>query len=169
MRCVAVHAAFITVLLVASSVISGDTIPADKSALSGWFKESIKPYTERKGTLDPKLATAEEGKKVIKVSQGGGGDFSTIADAIKSIPDGNTERVIIFIGGGEYKEKVTIERTKPFVTLYGSPGAMPTITHAGTAANYGTVNSATLIVLSDYFVAANIIFEVLIGVQNAII
>ncbi|KAI9195470.1 hypothetical protein LWI28_015177 [Acer negundo] len=55
--------------------------------------------------------------------------------------------------------KITIERTKPFVTFYGSPNAMPTITQSGTALQYGTVDNATVIVQSDYFVAANIIFK----------
>lgn len=156
------HAALTTIFLIATSVISDDTapIPANKAQLSNWFNNNVKPYTHRKGSLEPALAKAEESPLVIKVSKAGGEKFTTITDAIKSIPVGNTRRVIVFIGAGEYKEKVKIERTKPFVTLYGSPKNMPTLTFDGTAAKYGTVDSATLIVESNYFVAANIILKV---------
>ncbi|XP_018831068.1 putative pectinesterase 63 [Juglans regia] len=157
--CVAVHAALMTVLLIAISVVSDDAapIPADNAQLNTWFDNNVKPYTQSKGTLDPALVKAEEGVKVIKVRRKGGANFKTITDAINSIPAGNTRRVIIYIGHGVYKEKITIDPSKPFVTLYGAPNSMPTLTYDGTAAQYGTVDSATLIVQSDYFVAANII------------
>ncbi|CAL9008388.1 unnamed protein product [Prunus brigantina] len=62
---------------------------------------------------------------------------------------GNTKSVIVYIGGGEYNEKITIPRNKPFVIFYGSPTNMPTLTFAGTTQKYGTVNSAPVIVESD--------------------
>ncbi|GLT54868.1 hypothetical protein SLA2020_280300 [Shorea laevis] len=145
----------------ATSVISDDTtpIPADRSQVNTWFKNNVKSFTARKGILDPALVKAEEAPKVITVSKSGGGKFKTISDAIKSIPDGNTRRVSVHIGGGIYNEKITIPRSKPFVTFFGSPNGMPTLTYSGNAAKYGTVDSATLIVQSDYFTAANIILE----------
>ncbi|KAG6648999.1 hypothetical protein I3843_07G179200 [Carya illinoinensis] len=157
--CVAVHAALMTVLLIAISVVSDDAtpIPADKAQINTWFDNNVKPYNQRKGTLDPALVKAEEGVEVIKVRSKGGANFQTITDAINSIPAGNTRRVIIYIGYGVYKEKIKIDRSKPFVTLYGAPNSMPTLTYDGTAAQYGTIESATLIVESNYFVAANII------------
>lgn len=91
-----------------------------------------------------------------------GGEFKTLMDAIKSVPAENTKRVIIKIAPGEYREKVTIDRNKPFITLMGDPKAMPVITFDGTAAKYGTVDSASLIILSDYFMAVNIIVKVYI-------
>ncbi|CAF2152390.1 unnamed protein product [Brassica napus] len=96
----------------------------------------------------------------MHVRQNGRGDFKTLTEAINSVPVGNKERVIIKLGHGEYKEKVTIDRNKPFITLYGNPNAMPVLTFDGTAVEYGTVDSATLIVLSDYFMAINIIVKV---------
>ncbi|KAM6555618.1 hypothetical protein CsatB_002637 [Cannabis sativa] len=134
-------------------------IPASKGELEGWFRQNVKPVAESKG-LDPALVAAESGPaKVIKVMGDGSGDFKTLQEAVNSVPNGNTKRVMIVLGGGEYKEKVKIERSKPFITLYGSPKAVPTLTYDGTAAKYGTVDSATLIVESDYFVAANIIIK----------
>jgi pectinesterase len=167
------HAALTTILLVASTVISDDTTPApaDKSQLNNWFNGIVKPYTQRTATLDPALVAAEKSARVIRVSKTGGGgeNFKTVSDAIGSIPPGNTKRVIVYIGPGVYHEKIKIERTKPFVTLYGSPGNMPTLTFSGTAAQYGTFDSATLIVESNYFVAANLIVVVRTScVQNII-
>ncbi|XP_062165468.1 putative pectinesterase 63 [Alnus glutinosa] len=157
--CIAVHAALTTILLVATSVISDDAtpIPADKSQVNSWFQNNVKSFAARKGTLDPALVKAEEAPKVITVSKTGSGNFKTISDAVNSIPAGNTRRVIVRIGGGQFNEKITVPRTKPFVTFYGSPSSMPTLTYSGNAARYGTVDSATLIVFSDYFTAANII------------
>ncbi|XP_062076102.1 pectinesterase PPME1-like [Humulus lupulus] len=134
-------------------------IPATKGALEGWFSANVKPVAESKG-LDPALVAAETGPaKVIKVMKDGSGDFKTVQEAIDSVPAGNSKRVIIIIGGGEYIQKVKIVRTKPFITLYGSPKAPPTLSFSGTAAEFGTVDSASVIVESDYFVAANIIFK----------
>lgn len=114
------------------------------------------------GTLESNVVEAESGAaEVIDVRQDGSGKFTTISDAVKHVKIGNTKRVIITIGPGEYKEKVKIERLSAYITFYGTdPKNRPTITFAGTAAEYGTVDSATLIVESDYFVAANIIVSV---------
>lgn len=92
-----------------------------------------------------------------------GGEFKTLTDALKSVPEKNTKRVIIKMAPGEYKEKVTLDKKKPFITLMGDPKAMPVLTFDGTAAQYGTVNSASLIILSDYFIAVNIIVKVYIN------
>lgn len=163
-RLIAIPLAILLAIFLSSHLVVSDDatpIPADASAVAGWFSANVKPLSAAKGTLDPALVTAEEGTpQTIKVNKNGGGDFKTITDAINSIPAGNTKRVIISIGAGEYNEKVKIERTKPFITFYGAPNANPTITYNGDAAKYGTVDSATVIVESDYFVAANIIFKV---------
>lgn len=110
--------------------------------------------------IDPELAVAEAGANVIEVRKDGRGKFRTVGEALKSIPEWSTTRWIVRIGGGEYWEKITIERSKPFVTLYGLPWEMPVIVFNGTAAEYGTLNSATVAVESDYFVAVNIVFKV---------
>ncbi|TXG70510.1 hypothetical protein EZV62_005445 [Acer yangbiense] len=108
-------------------------IPTDAGGVNGWFSTNMKPAADRKGGLDPTLAAAEESPQVIKVRKDG--------------------------SAGEYVEKIKIEAVKPFITFYGSPDAMPTISYSGTAYQYGTVDSASLIVDSDYFMAANIIIK----------
>ncbi|KAF7822425.1 pectinesterase PPME1 [Senna tora] len=124
----------------------------------------------RKTSVDKEVLGAEEGPpKIVRVSQNGNGQFKSITEAINSIPHGNTKRIIVYIAGGTYNEKVMINRTKPFVTLFGEPGNKPNLTYNGnakrfgtvdsTALQYGTVDSASLIVESDYFVAANLIIS----------
>ncbi|KAL9227115.1 hypothetical protein vseg_002848 [Gypsophila vaccaria] len=151
--------ALVFIVVNVSFKVSATTlIPSDGSRIETWFKDVIKPLSLRKGVLEPSLVEAENAVEVITVSKDGSGKFKTITDAIKSIDIGNTNRVIISIAPGEYKEKVKIERFKPYITLYGKdPKNMPVISFDGTAAQYGTVDSATLIVESDYFVAANLI------------
>lgn len=68
--------------------------------------------------------------------------------------------MIIKLAPGIYYEKVTIDIGRPFVTLLAQPGSQTVLTYHGTAAKYGTVESATLIVWSDYFMAANLIIKV---------
>ncbi|KAG2310059.1 hypothetical protein Bca52824_021616 [Brassica carinata] len=136
-------------------------IPEAKPQVEQWFKTNVAPLPSRKG-LDPALVAAEASPRTINVNPKGG-EFKTLTDALKSIPEKNTKRVIIKMAPGEYKEKVTIDKTKPFITLMGDPKAMPVITFDGTAAQYGTVNSASLIILSDYFIAVNIIVKVYIN------
>ncbi|RDX74984.1 hypothetical protein CR513_45183 [Mucuna pruriens] len=156
-----IQVAFLVTFLSTHGIFSDDTlpIPADKAQLDTWFNENVGPLDQRKSTIDPKLVVAEEGAKVVKVMKDGSGQFKTITDAINHIPTGNTKRVIVHIGPGNYNEKIKIDRTKPFITLYGVPENMPNLTFGGTAQQYGTIESATLIVGSDYFVAANIIIS----------
>lgn len=152
------------VVVLTTNVSSDDNvpIPGDKSQLNSWYNQNVQPLVQRKNVLDPALVAAESAPSIIKVMQDGSGNFKTIGEAIKSIPKGNTKRVIVYIGGGNYNEKIKIEREKPFITLYGAPGNMPNLTYGGTALQYGTVDSATLIVESDYFVASNLMISVCI-------
>nr|GME14403.1 pectinesterase 1-like [Ipomoea batatas] len=137
-----------------SGVIPGTVpIPAQKSQVESWFRANVKPLPGREG-VDPALVKAEAAPVYLKV--GNGGQFKTIQAAINSIPARNTKRHIIFISGGFYHERVKIDYNKPFVTLFGDPKNRPTLVAAATAAQLGTIYSATLYVLSDYFSAVNI-------------
>ncbi|KAL9687454.1 hypothetical protein QQ045_031857 [Rhodiola kirilowii] len=110
-------------------------------------------------SIDPQLVEAEAGAKVISVIKDGRGQFETVTDALNSIPEWSNTRWIVCIGRGEYWEKITIQKSKPFVTLYAKPWDMPVIVFNGTAADFGTWNSATFAVESDNFVAVNIVFK----------
>lgn len=143
-------------------------IHADSHTLDSWISHTIQDFEERKAelangiaaTLGIHLQRAENRSRVITVRQDGTGDFRTVTEAVDSIPDRNRRRIVIKIGPGVYREKVKVEGGKWFVTFYGDPVSMPTITFDGTAAVYGTWDSASVIVESNYFMACNIIFEV---------
>ncbi|XP_048335757.2 putative pectinesterase 63 [Ziziphus jujuba] len=155
--------ALVVVVIQIPSVYCGKArlIPSDRTKLDEWIAVNMKDYVERKAkqgnsSLDIKLAKAEDSVKIVKVRKDSTGDFNTVTDAVKSIPKGNTQRVVVWIGGGEYVEKITVDVSKPFLTFYGDKDDMPTIVFDGTAFQYGTLNSATVEIESDYFVAANI-------------
>jgi pectinesterase len=117
--------------------------------------------------LDEHLTAAEAAVRVVRVRKDGTGDFTTVTDAVKSIPSGNKWRVVVWIGMGEYREKITVDKSKRFVTFYGERNGedndmMPIITYDATALRYGTLDSATVAVDADYFVAVNVAFVVTI-------
>ncbi|GAU41090.1 hypothetical protein TSUD_139930 [Trifolium subterraneum] len=116
--------------------------------------------------LDLKLTQAESNKLNISVNPNGSGDFKTITEAINSIPAPNNRRVIVFIATNVYREKIVIPQSLPFVTFLGDATKMPTITGNNKASTIGsdgkklgTLNSATVAVNADYFMAINVIFQ----------
>ncbi|KAH0452345.1 hypothetical protein IEQ34_019644 [Dendrobium chrysotoxum] len=150
-----------------SAAAGGSIFRANSSVFDQWISDSVDDFHFRKDEiarginagLDLQLLWAEKNLRVVTVRKNGRGDFATISDAIESIPQRNKQRVVIRIGPGVYREKVKIDSSKPFVTFSGEENSMPTITFAGTAAEYGTLDSASVIVESHYFVASNIIFQ----------
>lgn len=56
-------------------------------------------------------------KPDLIVAADGSGDFKTIQAAVASIPKTNTERMVVFIKDGTYKEKIRVDAS--FVTLRG--------------------------------------------------
>ncbi|KAL5572533.1 hypothetical protein UlMin_022130 [Ulmus minor] len=94
------------------------------------------------------------------------GDFTSIQDAIDSLPFINLVRVVIKVHAGVYTEKVNIPPLKSFITIEGA-GADKTIVQWGDTAQtrgprgqpMGTWASATFAVNSPYFIAKNITFK----------
>ncbi|XP_057967358.1 probable pectinesterase 53 [Malania oleifera] len=94
------------------------------------------------------------------------GDFTSIQDAIDSLPLFNVLRVLIKVHAGIYTEKVSIPPFKAFITIQGA-GADKTIVQWGDTADkhgprglpLGTYASATFAVNSPYFIAKNITFK----------
>ncbi|XP_020236589.1 probable pectinesterase 53 [Cajanus cajan] len=95
-----------------------------------------------------------------------GGDFTSIQEAIDSLPFSNLVRVVIKVHAGVYTEKVNIPASKSFITIEGA-GADETIVKWGDTAKtlgpngkpMGTHDSATFTVNSPYFIAKNITFQ----------
>ncbi|XP_048320818.2 probable pectinesterase 53 [Ziziphus jujuba] len=94
------------------------------------------------------------------------GDFTSIQDAIDSLPLVNLVRVVIKVHAGVYTEKVSIPPFKSYITIEGA-GAEKTIVQWGDTAQtpgprgqpMGTYSSATFAVNSPYFIAKNITFK----------
>ncbi|XP_047943996.1 probable pectinesterase 53 isoform X2 [Salvia hispanica] len=89
------------------------------------------------------------------------GDFTSIQDAIHSLPTINLVRVVIKVHAGLYTEKVEIPPFKSYVTIEGA-GADTTVVQWGDTAQsqpLGTYGSATFAVNSPFFIAKNITFK----------
>ncbi|KAH7651214.1 Pectinesterase protein [Dioscorea alata] len=94
------------------------------------------------------------------------GDFTSIQDAIDSLPFINLVRVVIKVNAGTYTEKVNISPMRAFITIQGD-GADVTVVQWGDTAQtlgpkgqpIGTFNSATFAINSPYFIAKNITFK----------
>ena len=67
--------------------------------------------------LNLTVSAAEVPKPDIVVAVDGSGDFKTIQSALDSIPKTNTERIVVFIKNGVYREKIRVDAS--CVTLRG--------------------------------------------------
>jgi pectin methylesterase-like acyl-CoA thioesterase len=102
----------------------------------------------------------------LVVAKDGSGDYKTIAEAIKAAPAGLSAPFRIFIKNGTYREKDTIPSNKPFLQLIGESVARTIISWNDFSGkpipgggNYGTSNSATLVVNATDFSMVNITVE----------
>jgi pectinesterase len=109
-------------------------------------------------------ATAQSRK--VTVSKNGKGDYATVQAALDAVPSGNKKSITIFIRKGIYKERLTLDTRKDFVTLVGEDKLSTILTfdnHKGTRLSNGdTVNtwtSASFFIYADDFTAQNITFE----------
>lgn len=100
---------------------------------------------------------------MITVYVGKNREYTTINDALNSLPD-NPEEAVVFIDGGIYEERVNLKRNN--VTLLGDANYETRITASEYAyrvyedgEKVGTFRTATFMADCDNFVAKNIIFE----------
>ncbi|KAL5995764.1 hypothetical protein ACLOJK_025834 [Asimina triloba] len=101
-------------LVVALASAENDVIPDDFGLVDEWMKLNVRSFDDRmaeaQASLGKPLVDAEQNKRVITVSQDGSGHFKTVTDAVNSDPKDNTDRIIVKIGPGVYKEKITVDR-----------------------------------------------------------
>src|SRR3954465_14782732 len=86
-------------------------------------------------------------KNKITVALDGSGDYKTVQAALDAVPSNNQKPVIINIKKGTYKEVITVDATKSFITFKGEDTANTILTfnnHAGTKLSNGdTLNTWT--------------------------
>ncbi|KAG9131059.1 hypothetical protein Leryth_006808 [Lithospermum erythrorhizon] len=127
--------------------------------VKSWGSLKHTPFQEAKNKLKPCKTI-----KVHKKSKKGG--FTSIQQAINSIPIFNQCRVVIYVAKGTYREKVEIPSTMAYITIQGASMKKTIIVWDDTANRtgnngkpLGTYGSATFAVNSPYFIAKNITFK----------
>ncbi len=103
-------------------------------------------------------------KVFCTVSKAGDGDFTTVREAINSVPIDNKSEKIIFVKTGIYKEHLEIKT--PFITLAGEDRENTVITYDLYAnmvmedgMKRGTFRSYSVLIDTDNFIARDITFE----------
>lgn len=103
---------FLLFFHICSSIITLSASSSDtESEYNKWVTWNIKRYHRRrrstleaaKPAFDYKLKNAEMNSVTITVSQNGTANFTTIGEAISTIPPHNTRRVVISIKPGVYR------------------------------------------------------------------
>ncbi|KAL4636595.1 hypothetical protein ACB092_03G020100 [Castanea dentata] len=102
------------------------------------------------------LAQNESLTKTIVVDQSGKGQFTTVQQAIDSIPSNNKQWTIILLNAGVYKEKVMIVKEKPYIILKGI-GKSSTVIEWGDSGN--SMESSTFKLYAPNFMARDITFK----------
>lgn len=108
------------------------------------------------------LFVSAEAKTVsrIVVAADGSGDFKTVQQAVGSIRDNNTQRVVIQIKPGVYREQVRVTRGKRYVTFRGEDPSRTILTFRLSAQEAGNTRLAfSTFIGADDFRAENITFE----------
>ncbi len=102
----------------------------------------------------------------IVVAQDGTGDFSSVQQAINSVPDFRKKQTRIFIRNGFYREKIIIPETKDSLILIGEDAFKTIISYnnfaskpSGYGDQLGTSGSASVYICPSNFTAENITFE----------
>lgn len=108
----------------------------------------------------------ESEKPDIIVAKDGSGDFTTVQEAIHSIPFMRKTRTTILIKKGVYKENIAIGRAYGAITLIGEDVENTIITFDNYAKRenrfgeeMGTTGSTSVFIFADDFIAKNITFE----------
>ncbi|KAI9193980.1 hypothetical protein LWI28_002016 [Acer negundo] len=111
-----------------------------------------------KTVIDSPMLTEKIGtNRTIKVDIKGDGDFTSVQEAINSVPEGNGEWVIIHIRKGVYREKVHIPKEKPYIFLRGNGRGRTAIVWSQSSANNKA--SATFTAEAPHCIAFGISFK----------
>ncbi|URE22886.1 pectinesterase [Musa troglodytarum] len=127
-------------------------ITMDEQGFPSWFSSHDRKLlaAQSRGQLTPNVVVAKDGS----------GKFTTINDAINSMPKDYSGRYVIYVKAGVYKENVIVGKDKVNVLMYGD-GSRKTIVTG--SKNYvdgvQTVDTATFAALGQGFIAKSMGFS----------
>ncbi|KAM1048358.1 hypothetical protein EV1_027276 [Malus domestica] len=103
-----------------------------------------------------KNALENDVSSTIIVDKSGRGNFTTVQQAIDSVPPNNSLWIRILLNPDVYTEKVMIPKEKPYIVLEGDPKFPATIEYGDAGS---VIDSPTFKLFADNFVARSIIFK----------
>ncbi|PON64943.1 Pectinesterase, Tyr active site [Parasponia andersonii] len=113
---------------------------------------------DAKAVIDSPLLTKKIGtNRTIKVDLNGNGEFKSVQAAIDSVPEGNSQWIIIHLRKGVFREKVHIPENKPYIFMRGNGRGRTHIVWSQSSSD--NVESATFKVESPHFIAFGISFK----------
>ena len=121
---------------------------------------------DRADRLQPAATPRRDANAIV--ASDGTGNFRTVQDAIDAVPQNTSasNRWIIFIKAGTYRERIYVQREKRFVTLVGEDPARTAISYNLNATMpgpdgkpIGTFRTPTMTIDADDFSAENLTFE----------
>ncbi|XP_042440162.1 probable pectinesterase 68 isoform X1 [Zingiber officinale] len=152
---------FLYLGLTMSGLVQGSTYNGDRVSYEACEANATRPHGHRNWFKPTSQQT-------IVVDADGSGDFLSVQEAVDSVPENNTKRVVIHIHAGCYIEKVTVPATKPYITFHGAGRDVTVIEWHDRASDRGpngqqlrTYNTASVTVFASYFRARNISFKVI--------
>ncbi|BAF17224.1 Os05g0361500 [Oryza sativa Japonica Group] len=134
---------------------------AAASMRRGLFDAADGEMARRVAMEGPEATVAVNG--VVTVDQGGGGNYTTVGDAVAAAPsnlDGSTGHYVIYVAGGVYEENVVVPKHKRYIMMVGDGVGQTVITgNRSVVDGWTTFNSATFAVVGQGFVAMNMTFR----------
>ncbi|KAL9224631.1 hypothetical protein vseg_000649 [Gypsophila vaccaria] len=113
-------------------------------------------FPEWVGREERKLLTKVVDKLVpnITVAKDGSGNFTSINDCLKTLPENSKERIYIYVKTGIYKEYVTMTKKMVNITMYGDGSQKTVVTgDKNFVDGVRTYETATFAVMGEGFVA----------------
>ncbi|XP_061361788.1 probable pectinesterase/pectinesterase inhibitor 12 [Gastrolobium bilobum] len=112
-------------------------------------------------------STEHDPKEVLVVAADGTGNFSTITEAIRFVPNNSFYRTMIYVKEGIYEENVEIPSYKTNISLFGDGSDATVITGSRSMdGGWTTFKSATLAVSGEGFLGRDIGFENKAGAEK---
>ncbi|XP_047320767.1 pectinesterase-like [Impatiens glandulifera] len=125
------------------------------------------PYWVEAGGRRLLQTTVDQLKPNLVVAKDGSGDFTNISDALKTIPRNGVTPFVLYIKEGIYHERVQFDRNLTHLVVFGDGPKKTRITGSlNWVDGVSTFNTASAVVLGDYFIAKDIGFENSAGAEK---